>query len=129
MSGEAAGSANNEIHIHLGVMDKAEDDLRGIRSAVLKYPLAARGFYRAMVEEGRRYAKTAEGARLLAHLEGSELAERGQTIASVLSSDVLHSRDSQPLPSAIVDAILYLVRAPDLEEKLSRLIRGKSGGA
>jgi hypothetical protein len=75
--------------------------LLGARRAVLGNPAAARGLHDLLVAEGRRYANTAEGARLRDALIASEAVENLRRVWETISLNVL---DGPASPDAAPDA-------------------------
>lgn len=77
------------------------DLLLSARRAVLGSPAAARGLHDLLVTEGRRYAATAEGARLRDSLASSVAVDDLRRIWETLSLNVL---DGPAEPNAAPDA-------------------------
>jgi hypothetical protein len=75
--------------------------LLGLRRAVIGNPAAARGLHELLVGEGRRYARTAGGARLRDALVGSEAVENLRRVWEAVTLNVL---DGPAPPSGIPDA-------------------------
>lgn len=92
--------------------------LLGARRAVLGNPAAARGVHDLLVAEGRRYARTPEGARLRDALTASETVESLRRVWETVSLNVL---DGPAPPAAaptawvelLADAIIGAARTDD----------------
>jgi hypothetical protein len=102
--------------------DELSSLLVEIRWLMLRYPLAARAAYRALVAEGRRVAATEEGAQWRRRLEGSELLRRGQLIWEAGTLNLLESGDDGVLPSDLIDAFCRAATRRDLEPALARAL-------
>jgi hypothetical protein len=76
-------------HDAAGAERATYDLLLGARRAVLGNPAAARGLHDLLLAEGRRYAETAEGARLRDALASSEAVENLRRVWETLSLNVL----------------------------------------
>lgn len=103
--------------------DDVLDALRAAQAALVRHPAAAQAIFTALVREGRRYAKTPEGAATREALARSELVRRGRVLWEVATLNVLEDQPEGVLPSKVVDAIARATRAPDLERMLARLFR------
>lgn len=77
------------------------DLLLSVRKSVLGSPAAARGLHDLLVTEGRRYAATADGARLRDGLASSSAVDDLRRIWETLSLNVL---DGPAEPNAAPDA-------------------------
>ena len=105
---------------------RAEEDellgvLRSAQAALLEHPVAAQALFRALVAEGRRYARTPEGARWREALRGSELVQRARVVWEVGTLNVLEEDPEVVVPSRVLDAIARAAARDDLEPLLSRL--------
>lgn len=110
----------------------AEDEelvtvLRGLQEALFRHPLAFRGAFAALVAEGRRYARTEEGAALREGLAGSPLLPRLRLFGKMLSFSMLEEGDPQELPSAYLEGLFRLADHPDADRVLDRLFGGRPG--
>lgn len=97
--------------------------LRHAQRLILRYPIAAQALFSAAVEEGRDYAKTAEGAALRQRLAGSDLVRRGRVVWEVGTLNVLEEETTTVIPSKVMDALAKAATIPDLEPMLTRLFR------
>ena len=88
---------------------------------LLKYPAAAQAAFRALVAEGRRFARTPEGRRWKERLASSTLVRRGHMLWEGSALDVLEERTDTVLPSALLDAIVGAIGSAELPELLARL--------
>lgn len=80
--------------------------LRRLQRAILLHPLAAQALFHAFVEEGRAYAKTAEGAAWLERLRDSDLLVRGRVVWDALSVRALEDNPETILPTAVLEALV-----------------------
>lgn len=101
--------------------DELFEALGSAQTAMARYPIAAQALFSALVAEGRRYAKTPEGAALQARLAGSDLIRRGRVLWEVGTLNVLEEHPEGVLPSKVVDALVQASATPDLERMLARL--------
>jgi len=95
--------------------------LRDLQAVVLKHPVAAEGAFRALVAEGRRFARTPEGARWHARLSGSELLDRVRLVFETSTLWMLEHDADGVLPSSYVDALFTAASHPAMEPLLDRL--------
>ena len=65
--------------------DELSDVLRAFQDAVFRHPIAIQGLFAALVREGREYAKTEEGATLLARLSKSPSLAKTRMVWEVLT--------------------------------------------
>jgi hypothetical protein len=105
--------------------DRVERVLGRLRDAVLRHPAATQAAFSALVAEGRRFARTEDGAALADALAGSELLARGRMIWEVLTmSAFVEGEDG--LPSVIIDELARAASNGSLESVLSRVFeRGR----
>lgn len=99
--------------------------LRRAHVALLKYPVAARAAFRAIVAEGRRFAETEEGARWKERLADSELVQRGRSVWELATLGMLDEKDRM-LPTQFVDMFCYAASLVDLEPALARAVEPPS---
>lgn len=108
-----------------GIAEQPDDELgrmiEEVHGLLLKHPFAARGAFRALVAEGRRFAETEEGARWKRRLEGSELIQRGRSVWEIATGGML---DEAPtlLPTQLIDLLAHAVTLDDLEPALARAV-------
>ena len=87
------------------------------------YPLATAAAVRALVQQGRRYAKTQHGSQLRARLAGAPLARRGRLLFEALGlSAVSEAADERAVLTELIDGLVATVCAPSLERTLSMLV-------
>jgi len=104
--------------------DDVDDALRAVRRAMTEHPEATRAAFDWLVREGRAYAKTPEGARLLGRIVRSEYVTRLQSAWEILSSG---TGDDPPrstsFPSAALDAVVRAVLRPSFESRVHEALR------
>jgi hypothetical protein len=107
--------------------DRAARDqaLERLRRVFFSHPQATQALFAALVEEGRRYAATPEGARLAETLAGSDLAARARVLWEVLTMSAF-VEGSDVLPSVVVDEFARLAATEGLEAALSRVLAGRN---
>jgi hypothetical protein len=98
--------------------------LREAQFLLIKHPIAALSLFRAFVEEGRAFARTAEGRRWKERLAGSELIRRGRVVWEVGTLNLLSEHAPTVLPSKLLDAVIAAANVVDLEPTLARLFGG-----
>lgn len=109
-------------HVHLTEDDFLKAAVAVVQRAVFAHPIAARAFFRAMAAEGRAFAETEEGQAWLVRLRGSPLLDRARTAFDTVTADALSEAPHQPLPTALVDALIRLAHAPHMEKELVSLL-------
>jgi hypothetical protein len=103
----------------------SEDDLVALLEEaqlwLVAHPIASRAIVRALVAEGKRFAGTPSGRRWRDHLAQSELLRRARILwdSSILSA--VDSREPEPIPSAVIDALVSSLMQSDMREVLVRL--------
>lgn len=106
-------------------LDTPEDEavaiLRDLQAVVLTHPVAAQAAFRALAAEGRRFARTPEGARWHARLRDSELIDRARLVFETASLWMLEHDEGGVMPSAYVDALFTAAAHPGMEPLLDRL--------
>ncbi len=95
--------------------------LRSLQEALFRHPLAFRAGYAALVEEGRRFAQTEEGAEWLERLRHSPLLPRVRLFGKMLSFSMLEQDDPERLPSTYLEGLFRLAGHPDADAVLDRL--------
>jgi hypothetical protein len=99
--------------------------LAGARRAVLGHPAAARGLFDLLVAEGKRYARTPEGARLRDALVASEAVDHLRRVWETLT---LNTLDGPVTPSGVPEAwaelLADVVAGQGLDAMLGRLRPG-----
>jgi hypothetical protein len=95
--------------------------LRALERVIFKYPIAIQAAFAALAREGRRYAATPEGARLLARLDSAHSMGRARVVWEVLSLSAFTEKPDSPLPTFFVDNLVRALRTRHLEPLLSRV--------
>jgi len=112
-------------------LDEPEDELgrflQCVRVNLLKHPVAALAAYRALSEEGRRFAQTPAGTEWRRRLAGSELIRRGRDVWEIATHNMLEEDTPRLLPSQYVDALCYAASLADLELQLARASEPREG--
>ncbi len=90
---------------------------------LLQHPIAAQAAFRALVEEGRRFAATEEGNRWFRRLSHAEAIQRGRVLWEDSLLNILEDSADTLLPSVIVDALARAVRSEDPHALLAQLFR------
>jgi hypothetical protein len=114
----------------IGEQRSLERALKTLESLVTCYPYATSLVAQAVVREGRAYARRPEGQRLMRELSGSEWVERGRIlweacgIEALLGDAEADGDAGGMLPSAWLRLIYNGLSQANLEETLSRLMRG-----
>lgn len=106
------------------VIDDADDPLtvllREAQLALLRHPVPSQAVIRALVAEGRRFARTPEGRQWALRLAGSELVRRGRAAWEGSALGMFEETSDTMLPSSLVDAIVSALARADL----TALMRG-----
>src|SRR5512139_272528 len=106
------------------LVDEPDDELSRLlyelRWLLFKHPIAAQAAYRALVREGRAFARTEEGRAWRARLERSELIRRGTSLFELGTMSMLDPDSDQVLPTQLIDAFARAASRRDLEEALAR---------
>jgi hypothetical protein len=98
----------------LSLLDKAQ-------LALLKHPTAAQAAFSALVGEGRRFARTAEGAEWLDALSTSSFIRRARWVWETTSLNMLEEDETTVVPSTYLEALLRAAEGPDMDQVLSRV--------
>jgi len=93
----------------------AEVIARGNR-AVLKHPVAVQAAYRALVAEGRRFAKTDEGTMWRARLEASDAIRRASPLWEAATLNVLETSGDAALPSQLIELVAQALSHAGVEK-------------
>lgn len=101
--------------------DAVAEGLRALRVALFEHPVAAQRAFTALVQEGRRYAETAEGAVWKERLAGSDLVARGRVVWEVLTQSAFTEDQDTVLPSVLLDAFSRSAALGMLEPFLSAM--------
>jgi hypothetical protein len=101
--------------------DDLGDLLARVQVVVMQYPIAAQAIFRALVAEGRAFAKTPEGGALAARLADSALVRRGRLAWDVLTLRAFDDDPDVTIPSVFLDALAKTAATDALEPLLSRL--------
>lgn len=95
--------------------------LRRVQQAILTHPVAAQALFRGFVEEGRSFARTPEGARWLARLDGSELMTRSRVLWDAMTVRALEDNADTVLPTAVLEAFVKAAADAGME-RLAELL-------
>lgn len=101
--------------------------LRSLQESLFRHPLAFRAAFAAVVEEGRRFADTEEGAQWLERLRHSPLLPRVRLFGKMLSFSMLEQDDPERLPSTYLEGLFRLAGHPDADAVLDRLFGSGDG--
>jgi hypothetical protein len=105
----------------------ADEAVRTLRRALVEHPEAARAAFGWLVREGRAYARTAEGERLLRRMVRSEYVTRLQSTWEILScgTDGDEARPPAPFASAAIEAVVRAVFRRTFESRIHDALRGR----
>jgi hypothetical protein len=95
--------------------------LRGLQDAVFRHPLAVQSLFSALVSEGREYAKTDEGQRLLEGLSHSPGLAKTRMVWEVLTLSAFVPKPEGALPGVLLEKLVRQIKVAALEPLLSRL--------
>lgn len=85
------------------------------RRVLFKHPAAAQATYRALIAEGRLYAKTEEGAAWRARLDASETLRRMRPLWEVATVNLLEAEGSGAIPGQFIELLAQALSRADLE--------------
>lgn len=91
--------------------------LRGIQTVLVKYPIAGRAAFGALVREGRRFAESDAGRDWMGRLARSPLLARARTLFEGLAAGIANDREGS-LPSSYIDGLVGA-----LDRDLERVLR------
>lgn len=100
--------------------------LRQLQDAVFRHPLAVQSLFSALVREGREYAKTDEGQRLLAGLSRSPGLAKTRMVWEVITLSAFVPKPEGALPSVLLEKLVREIKVSALEPLLSRLFERSS---
>src|SRR4051812_17811458 len=80
--------------------------LDGVQQALLRYPIAAQAAFASLAAEGRRFAKTSEGAVWKDRLADSELVAQLKLIWDSLGMTAFVETPTETLPSFFLDNLV-----------------------
>ena len=107
-----------------GAERTAYELLVGLRRGVLGNPAAARGLHDLLVAEGRRYAASAEGARLRDALAASEAVENLRRVWETATLNVLDGPAAQnAAPMAWAELLADVVIGHGLDDRVLSSLR------
>ena len=101
--------------------DELGDLLARLQTVIMQYPIAAQAIFRALVAEGRAFAKTPEGHALAGRLADSALVRRGRLAWDVITLRAFDDDPDVTIPSVFLDALAKTAATDALEPLLSRL--------
>jgi hypothetical protein len=84
--------------------------------------MAAQAAFSALVAEGRRFAKTPEGADWQKRLLSARETGSAQLLWEILSSRTFTERSEGALPSTLLDALSRAIRINSVEPLLARIL-------
>jgi hypothetical protein len=102
--------------------------LRSLQRMLLKHPVAAQALFAALVAEGRRFARTAEGKAMQSKLEHSPLVQQASHVLDMSTLSLLEENPVDFLPSNYLDVLFMLAGDPDSDRILSELF-GAAGSS
>ncbi len=109
----------------ISVEDRVEDALEALQRAILVHPAAAQALFYSLVEDGRRYARTEEGAAIQRRLCKSELVVRARVLWDSITVRALEDDPTTVVPTAVLEAIVKAASDAAMERVLEDLfIRG-----
>jgi len=100
------------------VIFEEEDLLAVLRGALFRHPVAAQAAIRALVAEGRAYARTEEGEALARQLEDSSGVNRLRSLWHLTTANAIDGDDEAMIPTAVVEGIASLLARGRPEELL-----------
>lgn len=115
-----------------GIVDDPDELLRALQEGqllLLKYPATAQAGFRALVAEGRAFAKTPIGRRWRSRLARSELVRRGRILWEGSLLNMLEETSDSVIPSALLEAIIVATASGELSALLSRLLQTENDNA
>lgn len=108
----------------------AEAMLAELHALVIRHPVAAQALFRALVHEGKAFARTDEGQAWAQRLGRSDLVRQGRVVWDAVSLNALDDRDEVVVPTAILDAFAKAIATSDLHALLARVLdQSLLGGA
>ena len=91
------------------------------RRWVVQYPVLAQAVYAALIAEGRRYGRTAEGARWARALNQSRTMRSSRPLFEAVTTNMSEDPQNAVLPSTFLQAARELGATTHLEAWLSQL--------
>lgn len=117
------GGANGSLpRLTLRESDLLARLLRQGQQLLLRHPQGAATLVRALVAEGRRFAKTEEGRAWQEQLAGSDLIKKGHLIWQAYGLDTLAPEASGALPSKWLEMLIAAIGEAEVEEVLASLM-------
>lgn len=99
--------------------------LERLRLGALAHPIAARAIFAALVEEGRRFAATQEGAATADSLSRSPSFARARHVWNATTGWLTEGAAAgAPLPSTLIDSLLAVASRVDAASLLERSATG-----
>ena len=95
--------------------------LSRVQRAIFKYPMATQAIFSALVAEGRRFAKTPEGAEWRERLRRAEQSDRARMLWEVLSLSAYTEQADGALPSLLLENLARAIKTRHLEGLLSKV--------
>ncbi|MBY0279184.1 hypothetical protein K2Z84_27950 [Candidatus Binatia bacterium] len=107
------------------VFGDAPDDLERLlaelQALVVQYPIATQAAFRALVAEGRAFARTPRGQELAQSIADSPLVRRGRMAWDVVTARAFDDDPDVTIPTVFLDALAKTAAVDALEPLLSRL--------
>lgn len=103
--------------------------LAKLQSIVVQYPIAAQAAFRALVAEGRGYARTPRGSEWASTLADSPLMRRGRMAWDVVTVRAFDDDPDVTIPTVFLDALARTAAVDALEPLLSGLFETVAGAA
>ena len=120
--------ARNPVKAHEPDRTPSEDPLAAVltqaRRWVVQYPVLAQAVYAALIAEGRRYGRTAEGARWAQALHRSKTVHRSRPLFEAVTTNLSEDAESTVLPSMLLQAVREVAAPQHLDVWLSLLRHG-----
>jgi hypothetical protein len=106
----------------------ADEAIRAVHRALTEHPETTRAAFDWLVREGRAYARTPEGRRLLGRIVRSEYVTRLRSTWEILScgTDGEGPRQGASFPSAALEAVVRAVFRRSFESRVHDAIRARS---
>ena len=97
--------------------------LRMLQGLAFSHPIAMQAIFRALVAEGRRFARTESGRQWAERLARSDFVRQGRVGWDCVTLNAFDDREDTVLPSAILDAYTKAIATHDLHAILATVIQ------
>jgi hypothetical protein len=121
----AGAPSRSEADDSFGERTEEADTLRSLQELLMRFPLATQAAFSALVAEGRHYAGTPDGARLLQELTHSKRAHRARVVWEILTLSGITDQKTHAVPSVFLDKMARTLVFERLEPILARLFDRK----